>query len=292
VTTAAASEPDFADAAAIASTGDEGWPRSLLRAGIAVVGLVVIASVLVRLLGLDPNEQALDSVLEPPSLAHPFGTDDLGRDVFLRTVYASLTDLQIAVVATYLAVAIGLVLGVVAGFYRGAVDAVLMRITDLFLAFPIMVLVIAVVAIFGSGVPILYAALVMKGWPIYTRITRGEMLVLREQQFILAAQTLGLSRRRVVFRHALPHLLRANLVFSFSDVILSVLLLATLSFLGLGLQPPTPEWGAIIADGRADLLGAWWVATLPGVFLVVVGVGLSLTGEALAERLRIATGTV
>ena len=123
------------------------------------------------------------------------------------------------------------------------------------------------------------------GWSIYARLTRGEMLVLREQQFILAAETLGFSRKRIILRHAMPNLLRPNLVFSMADFVLNILLAASLSFLGLGVQPPRPEWGAMVAEGQNFLLNAWWITTLPGVVIVIVGIGLSLIGDGLAERL-------
>lgn len=270
-----------------------GTSRRSLRLGCALLAVIVLSGLATRMLGLgDPNAQDLLSSLEAPSLAHPFGTDPLGRDIFVRTLYATTIDLQIGLFATYVPMVIGLLLGIVAGYFGSWIDAVIMRLVDFLLAFPFIVLVIAVVAIFDGGLVGLYLGFVLKGTPVYARITRGEMFVLRERQFMLAAQTLGFSSRRVIFRHALPHVLRPNLVFSFSDMLVNIVFLASLSYLGLGVQPPTPEWGNIIAEGQAYLLDGWWIATLPGLFMMIFGLGLSLTGEGLAERLRNRLGSV
>jgi peptide/nickel transport system permease protein len=228
--------------------------------------------------------------LAKPSLAHPFGTDALGRDVFLRTIYATGLDMEVGLITTIVPVAIGMLLGMVGGYFGGWIDAVIMRVVDALLAFPFIVLVIAFVTIFGVGLTGVYVGLTVGSIPFFARLTRGEMLVLREQQFMMAARTLGYSSRRTVFKHALPHLIRPNLVFAPSNVLGNVLTLAALSYLGLGAQPPTPEWGAIIASGQSYLLTAWWISTLPGLFVVIVGIGFSLAGDGLAERLRVRTG--
>ena len=160
-----------------------------------------------------------------------------------------------------------------------------MRAVDVVVAFPFIVLVIAVIAIVGPGLLGVYIGITVVGWALYARLTRAEMLVLREQQFVLAAQSLGYSHDRIVFRHPLPNLLRPNLVFSTLDIVLNILVLASLSFLGLGVQPPTAEWGAMVAEGRRFLLTAWWISTMPGLVIVVSGVGFSLIGDGLADRL-------
>lgn len=264
-----------------------------LRIGVGLLAAIIGVSVVVRLLGLGhPYAASLDSVLLAPSPAHPFGTDNLGRDVLTRTLYATVTDVQVGVVTTIVPLLIGLAIGVLAGYFGGRVDTALMRVVDFVLAFPFIVLIMVVIVIFGPGLTGVYVGLVIKGFPAYARLTRGEMLVLREQQFILAARSLGFSSRRVVSRHALPHVIRPNLVYAPSDMLGNILLLASLSFLGLGVQPPQAEWGAIIADGQSYLLTAWWISTLPGVFVVLVGLGLNLTGEGLAEKLRVRTSGV
>jgi peptide/nickel transport system permease protein len=280
------------DSAVPASVDEERWQRAAFRVGIGWLVVVVLGSVVVRLLASgQATALNLASTLQGPSLSHPFGTDVVGRDLLVRTLYAAWTDLGVGAIGTLLPLALGVLIGVVAGYAGGVADTALMRVTDFVLAFPFIVLVVAIVVITGPGVTGVVIGLVVKGFPAYARLARGEMLVLREKQFILAARTLGLSRRRVVFRHALPHVVRPCLVFFLSDLVGNVLLLASLSFLGLGVQPPTPEWGAIIADGKSYLLSAWWISALPGLFVVLVGIALNLVGEGLAERLRSRTGS-
>jgi peptide/nickel transport system permease protein len=262
------------------------WSRLTLSLGVAVLCLVLVASVGRPLFGLPgPNEQDLAAALQAPSLGHPFGTDNLGRDVLSRTLAAGLLDLRVAITVTAMSVAIGLALGALAGFFGGSVDAVIMRVADFVLAFPFLVLILAVIAIFGPGLKGLYVGVPLVGWALYARLTRAEMLVVREREYVLAARTLGYSTPRILLRHALPNVWRPALVFSTSDVVLTIWLLATLSYLGLGVQPPTAEWGGIIADGQGDLLNAWWVSTLPGVVVVMVGIGFALLGDAAAEIL-------
>jgi peptide/nickel transport system permease protein len=262
-----------------------------LWVGASIIALIVLATVVVRIAGIGhPDQISLINTLAAPSFAHPFGTDALGRDVFLRTVYASGLDLEVGLVTTALPLVIGMFLGLISGFFGGWADAVIMRVMDALLAFPFIVLIIAFVTIFGVGLTGVYVGLTVASVPTFARLTRGEMLVLREQQFMMAARTLGFSTRRIIFKHALPHLVRPNLIYAPSSILGNILALAALSYLGLGAQPPTPEWGAIIGDGQQYLLNAWWISTLPGLFIVIVGIGFSLTGEGLAERLRMRTG--
>ena len=265
---------------------DRRWATWTLYAGVAVVGLVGVAAVFAPLIAPSaPTAQDLANAFQPPSLQHLMGTDNLGRDIFSRVVYAARTDLQIGLVMTYIPLLTGVLLGAVAGYFGGWVDTVIMRLVDVVIAFPFLVLVIAILAVVGPGLTGMYIAVLSVGWSMYARLTRAEMLVLREQQFILAAEALGFSRKRIIFRHAVPNLLRPNIVFSMADFVLNILLAASLSFLGLGVTPPTPEWGAMVAEGQNFLLNAWWITTLPGLVIVVVGIGLSLIGDGLAERL-------
>jgi peptide/nickel transport system permease protein len=268
------------------SRRDRRWSTITLAAGITIVGIAALAAVLAPLLApFDPNAQNLLTSFEPPSWHHLMGTDNLGRDVFSRVLYGGRVDFQIGLVTTYVPLATGMLVGAVAGYFGGWIDTVLMRLVDVVIAFPFLVLVIAILAILGPGLKGLYIAVLAVGWSIYARLTRGEMLVLREQQFILAAEALGFSRRRIILRHAMPNLLRPNLVFSMADFVLNILLAASLSFLGLGVQPPRAEWGAMVADGQNYLLNAWWITTLPGLVIVTIGVGLSLIGDGFAERM-------
>jgi len=265
---------------------DRRWATWTLYAGIAVVGVVGVAALFAPLIAPStPTAQDLANAFQPPSLAHLMGTDNLGRDIFSRVVYAARTDLQIGLIMTYIPLMAGVLLGAVAGYFGGWVDTVIMRLVDVVIAFPFLVLVIAILAVVGPGLKGMYIAVLSVGWSMYARLTRAEMLVLREQQFVLAAEALGFSRKRIIFRHAVPNLLRPNIVFSMADFVLNILLAASLSFLGLGVRPPTPEWGAMVAEGQNFLLNAWWITTLPGLVIVVVGIGLSLIGDGLAERL-------
>lgn len=262
-----------------------------LWVGVTIVGLVALSSIVVNVLGIgSPDRVDLLNTLLAPSSAHLFGTDSLGRDVFLRTIYGGGIDIEVGLVTTIVPLVLGMVIGVVAGFFGGRVDALLMRVIDVILAFPFIVLIISFVTIFGVGLTGVYVGLIVGSVPTFSRLTRGEMLVLREQQFMMASRTLGYSNKRIIFRHALPHLVRPNLVYAPSNMLGNILAVAALSYLGLGVQPPTPEWGAIISEGQSYLLSAWWIATLPGLFVVLVGVGLSLMGDGLAERLRSRTG--
>jgi peptide/nickel transport system permease protein len=265
---------------------DKRWTNWTLWVGVGILGVVALAAIFAPLVApYAPNEQNLANAFQPPSWSHLMGTDNLGRDIFSRVVYAGRVDLQIGFITTYIPLATGVVLGAIAGYLGGRVDTVIMRLVDVVIAFPFLVLVIAILAVVGPGLKGMYIAVLAVGWSMYARLTRAEMLVLREQQFILAAESLALSRRRIIFRHAVPNVLRPNLVFSMADFVLNILLVASLSFLGLGVRPPTAEWGAMVADGQNFLLNAWWITTFPGIVIVIVGIGLSLIGDGLAERL-------
>jgi len=266
-----------------------------LSGGSLWVGLFIVAGFILVSLAApflpipDPNVADYAAALQPPSPAHPFGTDDVGRDLLSRVIWGGRTDLVFGFVTTYVSLVIGVVLGAVAGYFGGWRETVVMRLVDTMIAFPFIVLVLAIVAIVGPGLAGLYIGMIVVSWTMYARITHTEMLVLRERQFILAARTLGYSDARVIVRHAIPNLLRSNLVFSMSDMVLNVLGLASLSYLGVGVQPPTPEWGVLIAGGQTYLLTGWWISTLPGLVIVVMGVGFSLLGDGLADRLSVST---
>lgn len=265
---------------------EQRWSRVSLTVGVVIVaGLVVVAAV-PFLFGLhDPNATHLGDALRPPSLQHLFGTDALGRDIFTRAVYAGRVDLTFAFIGTYAPVLIGILVGAVVGYVGGLADVVAMRLVDVVLAFPMIVLVLAFVGVFGPGLAGAYAAVIIVGWSVYARVSRGEILRLREQQYMLAAETLGFSRWRIVLRHGIPNLIRPNLVFSMSDMVLNILLLSSLSYFGLGVKAPAAEWGEMIAEGQAYLQSAWWVATMPGLMIILAGVGFSLIGDGLGDRL-------
>jgi peptide/nickel transport system permease protein len=255
--------------------------------GLVIVGTLLVASIAAPLLPLsDPLGVDYGARLLPPSFAHPLGTDNLGRDMLSRVVYGARIDLTLGFVTVACSMAIGIPLGMLAGFRRGVLEPVIMRTVDAFLAFPFLVLVLAVVAIVGPGLLGIYIGMIVVSWTVYARITFSEMVVLREAEFILAARTLGFSDARILLRHALPNILRANLSFAISDIVYNILALASLSYIGVGVQPPSPEWGSLIATGRDQLLSAWWISTLPGIAVVITGIGFALVGEGLAERLN------
>ena len=258
------------------------WPGNL-KVGSAILAIVTCSALLAPwLTPYDPYLQDYGRILQAPSLAHPFGTDQLGRDVFARVLYGARIDLQVGVITTYVPMIYGVALGALAGYRGGWLDVVTMRVIDLAIAFPFLVLIILILSVLGPGLQNVYIAVLLVGWTMYARLARAEMLVERNKPYILAARVLGYSEARIVFRHALPNILASSLVFSMVDFVLNILLVSGLSFLGLGAQPPSPEWGAIIAEGRDYILQAWWISTLPGLVIVVTGVGLALAGDGLA----------
>ncbi len=264
------------------------WKKSpSLNAGVVMVGLVLIFAGLPGLIAaFSPTSQDADHILEAPSLAHPFGTDNFGRDVFARVVHGTRIDLTIGLLATLVPFITGSLIGLIAGYYGKWVDSVLMRILDIFMAFPFIVLVIAIVAILGPGLNNLYIAIWLVGWKDYARLVRSEVMVAKNAEYVQAAKILGFGDLRILLRHILPNVLSVSIVFAAADVVMCMLSGASLSFLGLGVQPPTPEWGAIISEGRAYLSQAWWICAFPGLALVFAGTGFSLLGDGLSDLLR------
>jgi peptide/nickel transport system permease protein len=269
------------------AAGLRGLPTQA-KVGAGILAVLVLAAIFAPLIAPHgQNSLDLAHILDGPSANHLFGTDSTGRDVFSRTLYALRVDLAIVVAVTYVPLPIGVLIGAVAGYFGGWVDAVIARITDTMIAFPFFVLVIAVIAIVGPGVKGVLIGVPIVAWALYARLARSEMLVLREQPFMLATTALGYTRRRAILRHAVPNLLRAALIYSTLDMVVNMLLLAGLAYLGLGAQPPNAELGTIIADGQGTLLSAWWVATLPGLVVVLFGLGAGLLGDGLSDgRLR------
>jgi peptide/nickel transport system permease protein len=261
------------------------WSVSL-KIGAALMALIVLAGLLAPWLApYDPFYQDFTAALLPPGLAHPFGTDSLGRDIFSRVLHGIRIDLTIGLISTYVPMAYGVVLGAYAGYIGGRFDAVVMRVLDVAMAFPFLVLIIVIVAILGPGVHNIYIAIFLVAWTMYARLARAEMMVERSKDYVTAAHVLGFPMGRVIFRHGLPNVINSSIVFSASDFVLNILLVSGLSFLGLGIQPPIPEWGAMVAEGREFMLQAWWISTLPGLAIVVTGTALSLIGDGLAQRL-------
>jgi len=257
-----------------------------LLAGIVLLGLVVLVAIAAPLLTpYDPIEQRFAEAFLPPfSAGHILGTDNFGRDIWSRIAYSTRLDLQIGLLSVLFPFMFGSLTGIATGYLGGKLDTLLMRVVDVLMAFPFLILVIAIMSILGPGLTNLYIAVGVVGWIPYARITRGETLATRHLEYVLAARTVGCSSARIMLRHILPNVIAPALIYVFTGMVLAILTGATLSFLGLGPQPPTPEWGAMIAEGRQYLLLSWWMTTLPGLALLVAGVSLSLIGDGLAEH--------
>jgi peptide/nickel transport system permease protein len=260
------------------------WSMRIGLAGIALLALAAAFAPLI--LSGDPIKLNLAEGLQPPSLAHWFGTDQLGRDVLTRVIYGARVDLQIGAIGVAIPLAIGLVLGLLAAYFGGWVDALIGRLIDVVIAFPFLVLVIAIVAMLGPGLINLYIAISLVSWVLYARIVRGEVLALRSREYVLAARSLGFGDARIMFRHVLPNAIAPAFVFAMSDFALDVQLGATLTFFGLGVQAPTPEWGLMIAEGRNLMFTAPWIVIFPGLAIIVVSFLVSLIGDGLADRVR------
>jgi peptide/nickel transport system permease protein len=258
-----------------------------LAAGCALLALFVAGAVLAPIVTrYDPTTVDLSAALQAPSRAHPFGTDNYGRDMLTRALFATRVDLQIGLVAVAIPFVIGTAIGALAGYYGGLLDTLVMRASDLVLAFPYLVMVIAIMAMLGPGLVNMYIAVTLGGWTFYARLIRGEFLVATRLEYVQAARALGASDPRVMFRHLLPNTLSAVVVFAFADVVLDIMLATALGFLGLGVRPPTPEWGAMIADGRAFILTAWWISFFPGMMTVLAGLAFGMIGDAITDYLR------
>lgn len=257
-----------------------------LLTGLVLLGLVVLVAITAPLLTpYDPIEQRFAEAFLPPfSAGHVLGTDNFGRDIWSRIAYSTRLDLQIGLLSVLFPFMFGSLTGIATGYLGGKLDTVLMRVVDVLMAFPFLILVIAIMSVLGPGLTNLYIAVGVVGWIPYARITRGETLATRHLEYVLAARTVGCSSARIMLRHILPNVIAPALIYVFTGMVLAILTGATLSFLGLGPQPPTPEWGAMIAEGRQYLLLAWWMTTLPGLALLVAGVALSLIGDGLAEH--------
>lgn len=276
--------PDIAAPGAVSAPRHTPRLPGLLLAGAGLVlAFVLLALVAPWLAPHDPLAHNLPMRLQPPSWAHPFGTDMFGRDILSRVIHATRIDLQIAVIGVALPFVIGTVLGTVSGFLGGLVDTLFMRLVDVVMAFPFLVLVLAIMVILGPGLTSFFTAVAMVGWVSYARLVRAQVLVLRGAEFVLAARSLGYSRARIMLNHLLPNALGPSVVFAMSDAVLILLLGASVSYLGLGVQPPAAEWGVMVAEGQSFLTTAWWMALFPGLAIVALALGFSLMGDGLAD---------
>ena len=261
-------------------------PPSLL-AGTAIlvvlVGLAVFAPLLSK---YSPTVLDTNNALLHPSGSHLLGTDQLGRDVWVRLLYGARIDLLIGFLAVLLPFVIGTAVGCLAGYFGGWVDTITMRTVDVVLAFPFFVLVIAIVFVLGPGTKSIFIAIAVTDWVSYAWIVRAEIIAAKRQEYVLAARALGYSRKRIILRHLLPNVITQAVVYAMSDIVFAILAIVTLGYLGLGVPPPTPEWGSMISDGQGFITTNWQLATIPGLAVVVTGISLSLIGDGLADLLR------
>jgi peptide/nickel transport system permease protein len=259
-------------------------PLALLGLGI-ILALVVIAVAAPLIAPGGFDDQSLDARLLPPSGAHWLGTDDLGRDVFARLVYGSRTTLYIATLVAVIAAPIGLLVGTTAGYFGGWVDGTLMRINDIFLSFPGLILALGFVAALGPGLRNAIIAVALTAWPPIARLARAETLTIRKADYIAAVRIQGASSFRIITRHIVPMCLPSVIVRITLNMAGIILTAAGLGFLGLGAQPPAPEWGAMLSTGRSHLTGAWWLATAPGVAILLTSLAFNLLGDGLRDVL-------
>ncbi|MFI0848517.1 nickel transporter permease [Mesorhizobium sp. IMUNJ 23232] len=258
---------------------------------LALIGLAIIVMLLLLAAFADviapypPTVGDLRQGLLPPSAEHWFGTDDQGRDIFSRVVYGSRLTLYVIVLVAIIAAPVGLIVGTVAGYAGGWTDMVLTRITDIFLAFPKLILALAFVAALGPGIENAVIAIAITSWPPYARIARAETLTVRNSDYISAVRLMGASPWRIVLRHIMPLCISSLIVRVTLDMAGIIITAAGLGFLGLGAQPPLPEWGAMIASGRRFILDQWWVAAMPGAAILIVSLGFNLLGDGLRDAL-------
>ena len=265
--------------------------RFLVRNPLNMLGAVLVLLVVVTALVGDlvapypPLKPSYGNLLAAPSFTHLLGTDQIGRDVLSRVLSGARISMSVAAVVLVIGVSLGTLLGLLAGYLGGVVDEVIMRLTDIFLALPALVLAIAITAVLGASLPNTAFALGAVWWPWYTRLVRGQVLSVREMAFIEAARAIGVSLPRMLWRHILPETLAPIIVQMSMDVGYAVLAVSSLSFIGLGAQPPAPEWGAMISDAQAYVRDGWWTAAFPGLAIALTAMGFNLLGDGLRDAL-------
>ncbi|MFZ5587900.1 MAG: ABC transporter permease [Thermodesulfobacteriota bacterium] len=259
--------------------------RLALLGLVVVAALVLVAALAPWLAPFDPNAIDVKSILLPPSWSHPFGTDELGRDVFSRMIYGSRVSLQVGIVAAGLATLVGVILGALAGYYGGWVEAAVMRFTDMMLCFPTFFLILAVIALLEPDILNIMAVIGLTSWMSVARLVRAEFLTLKEREFVTAVKSLGANDARIIFRHILPNALAPVLVALTLGVAGAILTESGLSFLGLGVQPPEPSWGNILSQGKDNIEIAWWLSLFPGLAILVTVLGYNLLGEGIRDAL-------
>lgn len=259
--------------------------RLALAGGLIVAAMLVVALLAPLLAPYDPSAIRVSSILLPPSSAHLLGTDALGRDVLSRMIYGTQISLLVGFVAVGIAVLIGVLVGALAGYYPGWVDTLFMRLVDIMLSVPTFFLILAVIALVGPNLLNIMVVIGVSSWMGVARLVRGEFLALKESDYVLAARALGVPAARIIFRHILPNAMAPVYVSAILGIAAAVLVESSLSFLGLGVQPPTPSWGNILTDGKANIEIAWWLSLFPGLAILVTVLGYNLLGEGLRDAL-------
>lgn len=258
----------------------------ILAGGAAIVAFFVILAIFAPLIAsYDPGAVNMNAVFLPPSSEHLFGTDELGRDVFSRVVYGSRISLFVGIVAVGISVVIGVVLGLVSGYFGGFTDSAIMRFTDVMLCFPSFFLILAVIAFLNPSIVNVMAIIGLTGWMGVARLVRAETMSVKNREYIIAAKLSGLSHRRVLFKHVLPNVLAPVFVTAALGMAGAILTESSLSFLGLGVQPPTPSWGNILTAGKDNIMFAWWLSFFPGMAILLTALGYNMLGEGLRDLL-------
>ncbi|SEK28688.1 ABC transporter permease [Paenibacillus sp. OK003] len=259
---------------------------SLLVGSVMFAVLIILAVLIPWISPYDPSEQNLSAFLQPPSAEHWLGTDQLGRDLFTRLIYAARNDLSIMVLAEIVPFCMGVFLGMLAGYYGKWMDKIISLVTDTFIAFPFYLIVIVVAFASGAGERGIYITFMLVGWIVFARVVRGLSASYRKQEWIASAQTLGLPGIRIILRHLLPNVLPQAIVVLMTDMVGLLVAIVTLGYLGIGIAPPTPDWGTMISDGQSFITTAWWLSAVPGFAVVYTGIALSLVGDGLADVWR------
>lgn len=262
-------------------------PRWTLIMGATLMALLIlIACVPGAFAPYDPIAFDYNAIMQAPSAAHPFGTDNFGRDILSRVIWATRVDMQIAIFSTVFPLIFGTIVGTLTGYYGGWLDIIFGRLVDVAITFPFLVIVIAIVSVLGPGLFNMYIAVSAIGWVFYAQLARAEIMVQKHSDYAAAARVLGYTQSRLIFRHLLPNAVTPVLVYWMTDMALNILLGSSLGYLGLGAQPPTAEWGVIIADGKNFMSTAWWISVFPGIAIVIAGLAFSLLGDGLADLFR------
>lgn len=263
------------------------WKQRNLILGGSLILLLVLMAVFAQVIApYGPQDTDYTARLAAPGVGHLFGTDNLGRDIFSRVIWGAQIDLQVGIISVIPPFIIGVLLGCLTGYYGGRLDTIVMRISDIIQAFPFLILIIAIVAVLGTGLTSIYLAVALVAWVSYARLLRGEILVARNQEYVDAARSMGASDARVIGRHILPNVITSSIVFATTDIVLYIVLVTSLSYLGLAARPPSPEWGAMITEGRTYMATAWWISVFPGLAVVVTGIAFSIFGDGLADAMR------